>query len=319
MSQSLSVKHSVYAGSAFYFIKSPSQTKLQSTDLSTLLSKIFLHDFSTLHALTDQNLIEILISENHFTFDSNVSYDICALVLAVLEGRGYVSTVLDVIFSAQSTYTSSVSNGLPPPGSINDCKHLSRKQACIQHVQAEVNDLEYTRDTWPQPVDQSTIMECIKSYGESIKYVLLSVCASCGAEDRERTGSFVPLQALPSLDNLHVKNQQIIDHTPCAHFTDLNPIAIDDLDERPYRLIDNTEVPNTSLDPLVVFEVLSVTFSYEEMQIFRAAMIADSAIIVGSCAMAAISRVAMSAPCRLDMLVGFNGGKALYTALGNFG
>ncbi|KAE9384895.1 hypothetical protein BT96DRAFT_1007605 [Gymnopus androsaceus JB14] len=164
-----------------------------------------------------------MISENHFTFDRNVSYDVCALVLVVLEGHGYVSTVLDVIFSAQSTYTTSVSNGLPLPGSINDRKRISRKQARIQHVQAEVNDLEYTRDTWPQPVDQSTIMEYIKSYGESIKYVPLSVCASCGAEDRERTGSFVPLQALPSLDNLRVKNQQIIDHTPRARFTYIHP------------------------------------------------------------------------------------------------
>lgn len=59
----------------------------------------------------------------------------------------------------------------------------------------------------------------MRSYKDSIQYKSLSICASCGAEDRARTGSYYPRDVLPDLNVLRVRNQHIIDHTPRSRFT----------------------------------------------------------------------------------------------------
>ena len=74
--------------------------------------------------------------------------------------------------------------------------------------------LDDAKQSWPQPISESIIMECLLSYRDSIKYVPLSICACCGAEDRLRTGANIPLDSLPHLDVLRVTNQYILDHTP---------------------------------------------------------------------------------------------------------
>ncbi|KAE9397254.1 hypothetical protein BT96DRAFT_995974 [Gymnopus androsaceus JB14] len=99
----------------------------------------------------------------------------------------------------------------------------------------------------------------------------------------------------------------------------LDPIPLSELQEIPYRINDNSVVPNSKLDPLDVLHILKSSFIFPEWQIFRAAMIHDSALIVGSSALAAIGVVDASAPSRLDILVGCDHSKALHTALCNSG
>lgn len=99
----------------------------------------------------------------------------------------------------------------------------------------------------------------------------------------------------------------------------LDPIPLHDLAEKRFRDSSNDIVANYTFDPLDILEVFQSSFNFTEWQIFRAAMIKEAGLIVGSSAMAAIGVVKPSAPAQLDILVGCNRGKALHTALRNFG
>ncbi|KAE9386076.1 hypothetical protein BT96DRAFT_1006438 [Gymnopus androsaceus JB14] len=101
-----------------------------------------------------------------------------------MEGRGYPSSILNAIRHALIVYESRLDAGQLTPGSFNDRRRLDRKEVRIQHAAAEVQALEIAKDQWPQPLPYSTIMECISSYRQSIQFEPLSICASCGTNDR---------------------------------------------------------------------------------------------------------------------------------------
>lgn len=140
------------------------------------------------------------------------------LIFALLKGRGFHFSVCDAIFDIVNGHNTDQSSDLSVH-SKKDAQHLLCRDAHIQHVVSELEELESARETWPQPIPESTVMSCLKSYRESIKFVPLSVCASCGAEDHLKSSSYFPLAELPSLDILQIHNKYILEHTPCSRFT----------------------------------------------------------------------------------------------------
>lgn len=115
------------------------------------------------------------------------------------------------------------------------------------------------------------------------------------------------------------KNMDLPPYSKLPDSVSLEPIALNELEPVPYRDDNNAEVPNITLDPLDVLRVLHSSFAFREWQIFRSAMIEDSAVIVGSSSMAALGLIDVSMPKCLDVLVGRSTGKAVHTALRNFG
>lgn len=99
----------------------------------------------------------------------------------------------------------------------------------------------------------------------------------------------------------------------------LDPIPRDELEPVPFRENDNSNVSTYTLDPLDILRVFQLSFSFTEWQIFRSAMIEDSAVIVGSSSIAALGLIDVALPERLDILVGCSTGRAVHTALRNFG
>lgn len=99
----------------------------------------------------------------------------------------------------------------------------------------------------------------------------------------------------------------------------LEPVPLEDLVEIPYRSSTHKLIAGSVFDPLNVLEVFQRSFTFPEWQLLRSAMIKESAIMVGSSAMAAIGVVTNSAPAELDILVGCERGRALHTVLRNCG
>ncbi|KAE9388460.1 hypothetical protein BT96DRAFT_947593 [Gymnopus androsaceus JB14] len=80
-----------------------------------------------------------------------------------------------------------------------------------------------------------------------------------------------------------------------------------DLNQTAYWHTDNTLVAGLLLlNPLMVFEVFGSSLVFNETQIFRAAMIKASALMIGSSAMAAIGVSQSSNASHLDILVGLD-------------
>lgn len=95
--------------SPLYCAFSPTGTsRIQSTSVVLLLAKLFQRDFSLLYELPLLTLLEILVSENFSTFDSNKQYHHLDVVFSVLQGRGYPDTVLKSIIAAELSYTTAL-------------------------------------------------------------------------------------------------------------------------------------------------------------------------------------------------------------------
>ncbi|KAE9389725.1 hypothetical protein BT96DRAFT_1002983 [Gymnopus androsaceus JB14] len=149
-------------------------------------------DGSVLHRLNAPDGAGVIHNSRPF-------YNAFDLVFAVLEGRGYPYSVLNAATVALKSYNAKSLMGLPVPGSSNDRRRTERKEARIARVADELNALEDAKLTWPQPIPHETIMDCLCTYRDAIQYIPLSVCASCGAEDRLRSGSSCSLASLPSV------------------------------------------------------------------------------------------------------------------------
>lgn len=102
-------------------------------------------------------------------------------------------------------------------------------------------------------------------------------------------------------------------------FARRNAIPREDLGEIHHRNNANDLVGGSTLGPLDVLEAFQSSFNFTEWQIFRSAMIEDAALMVGSSCMAALGFIDVALPNRLDILVGRERGKAVHSALRNFG
>lgn len=96
-------------------------------------------------------------------------------------------------------------------------KNMYTLDAHIQQVADKIHNLESAKELWPQPVPDSTSKECY-AYRNSIQFKPLSICASCGADDRQRTGSYIPVSTLTPIDNLVVNNTHVLKHAKRSRF-----------------------------------------------------------------------------------------------------
>lgn len=214
LGNAVAMKTSAKPGSVMYIVKHASKGIIKSVNMQALLCKVFQYDFLILHSFSPHLLIETFLSENFEHSHRESAADLFTLIFAILEGRGYPVTILYAIRTTYHLYSTNTKSGRTQ----NDRRFLSRKDARIQRVAEEIYTLESASENWPQPVPESTLKECYTSYRNSIQYIPLSICASCGADDRQRTGSYIPVSSLPPMDNLVVNDHHILEHSDPSRF-----------------------------------------------------------------------------------------------------
>lgn len=135
-----------------------------------------------------------------------------------MHGRGYPDGIIQSLTSALLCFANKHQLQSLPPDSKNGHLHLDRKEARVQRALDAIAAMELEKSLWPQTVPEETSKSCFAAYRNSIQYTPLSVCASCSAEDRLRTGIFHAFDKLPPMDNLRIQNQYILDHAPPSQF-----------------------------------------------------------------------------------------------------
>ncbi|KAE9383397.1 hypothetical protein BT96DRAFT_64524 [Gymnopus androsaceus JB14] len=129
----------------------------------------------------------------------SVDFDIIGCILRILAVRGYPTSVLLKIHAI----------------SLAADMALEQNHTKNQKKLAEIlSDLDAARSTWPQPIAQSTLLSCVEKFHRNIQYSPPHICASCGSEDRDRTGDFINVEDAPSLEVLRCRDSFILQHIP---------------------------------------------------------------------------------------------------------
>ncbi|KAE9398669.1 hypothetical protein BT96DRAFT_1019996 [Gymnopus androsaceus JB14] len=144
---------------------------IYSKHLFKLLVSCFQRDFHALYTLQDEHLVDICLAENAMKRLS-VDFDIIGCILRILAVRGYPTSVLLKIHA------------------ISLAADMALEQNHTEN-QKKLAELVRLGQTWPQPIAQSTVLSCVEKFYRNIQYSPPHICASCGSEDRDRTGDFI--------------------------------------------------------------------------------------------------------------------------------